>query len=331
MMPFASLTRVGRLRRMRRLAAIALGHYDLEASSVAYHGFETNAMYRVTTRSGERFMLRLAVPGRRTREDLQSEALWLDALARDTSIAVPRVVPTREGQHVLPVTTGSMPDAWNATLMTWVPGRLLGHYLTPRNLRLMGELFAELHHHGSAWNRPRGFTTRRFVHWLSRGEPNVLVGDGAVPAVTASSGHVISRMDRHVVDAYAAVNPEDLRVIHCDLWHDNIKVKSGRLHPFDFEDTVLGYRAHDIAMAMLDLLEETSDDAYPRLFDAFRAGYEAHVSWPNDRIEPFQIGRLLWKLNWIARNQPKWFDAALQRHVPVFERYEKTGRLTGLP
>ena len=40
----------------------------------------------------------------------------------------------------------------------------------------------------------------------------------------------------------------DLRVIHCDLWHENVKLHRGRLRPFDFEDTVWGYRLHDLAM-----------------------------------------------------------------------------------
>jgi Ser/Thr protein kinase RdoA (MazF antagonist) len=285
----------------------------------------------VTTHSGERFMLRLAVPGWRTLLDLQSEAMWLEALARDTPIAAPRIVRTRDGQLVLPMEISSVPKAWNVTLMTQVPGRLLGHYLNVTNLRKMGELFAQLHRHGGEWRRPRGFTSRRFVHWLSRDEPNILVGDGAIPPVSKRAGQLIDRMHRHVEDAYAAVDPSDLRVIHCDLWHDNIKLHHGRLHPFDFEDTVLGYRAHDIAMAMLDLLETTNDADYPLLLDAFRDGYETSLPWPTDRIEPFQAGRLLWKLNWIARHERKSFEQSFRAHLPVFERYETAGALRQLP
>ena len=50
--------------------------------------------------------------------------------------------------------------------MSWVPGRLLGRYLTVQNLSKMGELFAALHIHGAVWQPPAGFTTRRFEHWL---------------------------------------------------------------------------------------------------------------------------------------------------------------------
>ncbi|MFN2226822.1 MAG: phosphotransferase enzyme family protein, partial [Anaerolineae bacterium] len=285
-------------------------------------------LYRVTTAAGERFMLRLAVPGWRTFEDLWSEAAWLEALHRETSVPVPRMLPARSGAYVLRMDHPGVPTTWNVSLMTWVPGRLLGGYLTERNLAKMGALFAALHHHGATWTPPAGFTTRRFEHWLSRGEENLIVdGGGAAAVLPARAGDVLAWMHQHVEAAYAAIDRADLRVIHCDLWHDNIKLHRGALHPFDFEDTVWGFRAHDIAMAMLDLLEDTDGERYPRLLAAFRRGYEAHLAWPEDPIEPLQVGRLLWKVNWVARRQPEWLGRMVERYVPAFEQYERTGRV----
>src|SRR5512142_177732 len=188
MKPYSDLSLRGKLRRLRDVALEALAHYELSSPEIAYHGFATNLLYRVTTAAGEQFMLRLASPGWRTFEDLRSEALWLEALDRDTAVAAPRVMPTRSGEYVWPVSLPGVPDDWNATLMSWVPGRLLGRYLTGRNLEKMGALFAELHHHGAAWVPPSGFTTRRFEHWLSRGEPNLIVGGG--PAAAALPAQV---------------------------------------------------------------------------------------------------------------------------------------------
>jgi hypothetical protein len=90
---------------------------------------------------------------------------------------------------------------------------------------------------------------------------------------------------------------------------------------------VWGYRAHDIAMAMLDLLETVGEESYPDLLKAFRRGYEAKMGWPEDPIEPFQVGRLLWKINWVARFEREYLGQMIERHVPVFEHFEKTGKL----
>jgi Ser/Thr protein kinase RdoA (MazF antagonist) len=328
MKPYSELSRAGKLRRLREMAVGALAHYDLSGPEITYHAFATNLLYRVTTASGERFMLRLAVPGWRTLEDLQAEALWLDALGRETTVPAPRIVPARSGEYVLPMAQPGVPQVWNTTLMSWVPGRSLGHYLTERNLEEMGVLFAALHHHGASWVPPAGFTTRRFENLIVDGGPPVGVAPpGAVVKLPSPYRDLLDRMHRHVELAYAAIDRSDLRVIHCDLWHDNIKLYRGELYPLDFEDTVWGFRAHDIAMAMLDLLEDTDEARYAKLLPAFRRGYEAHTAWPVDRIEPFQIGRLLWKINWVARRQPQGLLRMVEGHVPVFEHYEATGQV----
>jgi Ser/Thr protein kinase RdoA (MazF antagonist) len=332
MKPFNELSDAGKLRRLRELALAALRRYELADPEIAYHGFDTNLLYRVTTASGARYVLRLAYPGWRTLDDLRAEAVWLEAIGRDTGILAPRAIPARSGEQVLPVCLPEIPTTWNATLMTWVPGRLLGHYLTRRNLEKMGRLFAQLHQHGAAWVPPPGFTTRRFEHWLSRGEENRITGAGErPPGLPSCSLDLLERVDHHVEQAYASVDRSDLRVIHCDLWHDNIKLDQGALHPFDFEDTVWGFRAHDIAMAMLDLLEVVDETRYVELLAAFRRGYEAELTWPEDCIEPFQIGRLLWMINWVARRRPQALARMVEQHTPVLEHYEMTGQVKRPP
>lgn len=334
---YNNLTDLGKLRRLRNLAITGLTHYDLTDPQLTYHGFETNLLFRVTAAGGERFMLRLAYPGWRTLADLQSEALWVNALSRDMDIPVPEILLARTGEHVLPLSSPGVPDVWHITMMRWAPGRLLGHYLSTPNLAKMGRLFAELHIHGAAWRIPGGFTTRRFEAWLSRGEPDLISLNGGSPAIASDIDRKaavppaqrawIVQMIEQVEAAYAAIDRSDLRVIHCDLWHDNIKLHQGRLHPFDFEDTVWGYRAHDIAMAMLDLLETVGEERYPALLGAFKRGYGSLLPWPEDRIEPFQVGRMLWVINWVARHQPEHLARMIPRYIPVFEHYQRTGQV----
>ena len=105
MVQYRDLTFAGKLRRLRKLAVEGLARYELKNSQVTYHGYFTNLLYRVNTASGERLMLRLASPGWRTFEDLRSEAMWLEALHRETSIRSPVVVPARTGELVLPLSS----------------------------------------------------------------------------------------------------------------------------------------------------------------------------------------------------------------------------------
>jgi Ser/Thr protein kinase RdoA (MazF antagonist) len=148
---YARLSTSGKIRRVSKLAAAAMSQYNISVRSMRLYCFATNLLYEVQSNLGERFILRMAFPGWRTLEDLRSEAAWLAALHEDTDIGAPLVIPALSGAWVLPMTGLGVPDIWYATLMTWINGRLLGHYLTSANLERMGELFARLHIHGKRW------------------------------------------------------------------------------------------------------------------------------------------------------------------------------------
>lgn len=317
------LTWRGFQRAQHRLALEMLGEYGIQPEHFRLVSSSTNFIYSLSHK-GERLILRLAFPGWRTFENARAEAAWLDALARDTDIPVPKLIPTSDGSPVC--RNGDR----HAVLMTRLPGMLLSRRLTEANLRLMGELFAKLHLHAAAWQRPAEFPAQIFSRFLSRGEPEALFAENRLGDYDPRDLSRIRAAAERVNAHYAALDPADLRVIHCDLWHDNIKLHRGVLAPFDFEDTILGYRLHDIAMAMLDLAEDLGVEAYyDRLLPAFRSGYEGLLPWPDGHLELLQIGRMLWKLNWVAMRRPEQFSAKTAFTADLVRRFEETGRLHG--
>jgi len=328
MRPFAHLTRLGKLRRLRAYARRALAQYPIEVRRADLISTDTNLIYRVATATGERFALRLAFPGWRRPENQRSEVLWLDALARDTDIPVPRIVRARDGAELVQASPDGEEPLHSAVLMTWLPGVALGKRLTDANVFKMGELFGKLHVHGKAWTPPEDFAPQRFDRFLSRGEPDILLAEDQQDAFTPRQRELVTRMRARVEDAYARLDPADLRVIHCDLWHGNIKVYKGELAPFDFEDTIWGYRLHDLAMALLDLAEDAGVARYEALLPVFREGYTRHLPWPEGDTGLLQMGRVLWRLNWIARYQRTRLPAAVAFDAALFERFDRAGRLT---
>ncbi len=162
---------------------------------------------------------------------------------------------------------------------------------------------------------------------LSRGEPNVWQSIADHHDVCSDDVTVIANVHQRVDVAYASLDPSDLRVIHADLHHDNIKIHRGVLCPFDFEDTVWGYRIHDIAMAMLDLWDQVNPPTYDRLLDAFHRGYTTTSSWPNGDLTLFQLGRYIWRLNWVARHQSDRIAEALKSTAHAFQHTLETQRL----
>jgi Ser/Thr protein kinase RdoA (MazF antagonist) len=324
---YARLSTTGKIRRVSKLAVAAMNNYDIRVHSMRLYCFATNLLYEVQSDLGERYILRMAFPGWRTLEDLRSEAAWLAALHEETVIGAPLVIHASSGAWVLPMTGLGVPDTWYATLMTWVDGRLLAHYLTCANLERMGELFARLHIHGKQWVPPSEFTTRRFEAFLSRGEPDVLFRHEVLLNLSEEDRRLFLLARQWVEKEYGNLDRCDLRVIHCDLWHENIKLDHGRLRPFDFEDTIWGFRLHDIAMSMLDLLETIGDARYHKLFACFRSGYEKLLDWPQGNLAVLQLGRLLWKANYVARFAPGSLRSLCKRDAQIFRHFELTGDL----
>jgi Ser/Thr protein kinase RdoA (MazF antagonist) len=321
MKSFERLSRLGKLRREHVIALQALARYDLKIDRVRLISSSTNLIYRII--AGKRpYILRLAFPDWRSPEAAGAEAVWLAALARDTDIPVPQIIPASDGNPVVRI------GPRHALLMTCLPGMSLSRRLTEENIRKMGELFGKLHEHAAAWTPPPAFPSRRFDRYLSRGEPEALLSEDRLSELEPGDAETIREMGERVNAGYANLDPADVRVIHCDLWHDNIKLHRGVLAPFDFEDVILGYRLHDIAMAMLDLAEEVGVEAYyDHLLPAFKAGYRARLPWPDGDLELLQMGRLLWKLNWIAARAPAQFPSSARRHAGMFLTYRETGRL----
>ena len=327
MKPYTDLTFRGKLRRLHTLARTALEHYPLQVIRFEKLSFSTNLLYRVESAAGEHFVLRVASPGWRTPENLQAEALWLEALARDTDIRLPEIVRTRAGDAVFAARSAGVAGVRHLTLMRWLPGRLLGTALTEANLEKMGSLFAGLHVQAASWQSPNNFSPHRFEHVLSRGEPLVLFEPEQADAFLPGSREKLWALYERVEAEYAGLNRADMRVIHCDLWHDNIKVHHGELCPFDFEDTIWGFRLHDIAMAMLDLLETVGLARYEVLLAAFKRGYTASLPWPEGDMVLLQIGRMFWILNWIARFMRQGLPEKLAAFTHIFDHYGQTGVL----
>ncbi len=329
--PYETLTWPGKLRRLRRLAEFVLTHYDLTVTRIVLIGADTNVMYRVYAADGRQYALRLANGQWRTLADAQAEVLWLDALAQTTTIPVPQIVRTKAGDALVTPTLAGLPAGQHALLMPWLPGVILGQRLTPLNLTKMGELFGTLHRQAGCWQPPAGFTTRRFDKPIARGEAEQLFSDAALAIYDQATAQVLADLYAKVTAAYQALDPADLRVIHCDLWHDNIKLHQGVLYPFDFEDTIWGYRLHDIAMAMLDLYEVVDQPTYETLLAAFRQGYEEQLPWPKGDLALFQIGRILWRINFFANHIDRfgadWLAKDAAFNANLFNRYLDTGRL----
>lgn len=138
------------LTTLARRALTEYGHADATLTPL---GESDSAVFRVEDRHGERFVLRLHGSARHGAAALHSELLWLDHLARASSLTLPRPRRSRAGAWVVRLGNGQT----LATCLTWVEGEPLEGPLNARQAAWAGELLAELHTQADAFTPPPGF------------------------------------------------------------------------------------------------------------------------------------------------------------------------------
>ena len=299
MKPYAELTRLGQLRRIRRLAGTALEAYGLSGARLTFLRYFANVTYRVdlpgpVTKEPDpgpyrpnRYLLRVLLSGNWAYA--LGEMTWLAALSREAGLPVPQPVPTLEGELQTRITTPGIPGGRIVSLMRWVDGRKPPAELQPRYLRAWGRMVARLHQFAAGWQPPEGF--QRYV-WDWEG---LLGGRGfgcpveelvsSMPRPLREPFVVVSHQARAVMEALGR-GPDAYGMVHGDMYPENLLLRDGEVLPIDFEDCGFGYWLWDIAVA---LSEQPWTAAWYRRRDAFLNGYGEVLTLPASQLEHLDL------------------------------------------
>lgn len=319
-------------QQIEKIAHASIKHYDFDIKTLSLLGKYTNTLFLVETHNSQQYVLRVCTPGWRTKTDIQSEIMWLQALARDTDLGAPVPIAARDGKTLLETTLPDIETTYHCMLMTWLPGTLLADNLTETTLYQMGALFARLHQHGAQFVPPQGFTTRKMDNIYARNEADVLFDTAQRDAFSDNAWAIYQKIKQQVTETFADLyrDATGLQVIHNDLHHENIMVDGDKLRPFDFEDTIWGFAVQDIAMALQDLMLDVQPDIFINLQAAFQRGYESLRPWPAchpTQIDTLRVGRMLWVANYVARYHRQHLQEHINRMLKPFSRFLDTGTL----
>ena len=319
---YEQLTNRGQVRRLRQLALNALQHYDLDVTRLSLINNGFNGIFRVDTRSGEKYMLRVTLPeGGHTRQHVAAELAWLAALARDTDLSVPAPLPARDGSCIVEASAPGVPQPRLCEVFSWVPGGNLAECLTPLNLARLGALMARLHQHALAFAPPDGLDLLRYDRVFHFEEPVLLFEERMAPLISperrALFQQAVDWAQRSIKRLQACGEP--MRILHGDLHQWNVLVYRGVLSPIDFEDLMWGWPVQDIATTLYYFFKESE---FEERRAAFQKGYTSVSPWPErfaDEIDSFIASRALDMANFVLQTPNPDFSS----DTPAFlERIE---------
>jgi len=308
--PYITLTERGQARRLRKLALNALGQYNLDVTRLRLVTNEFNGIFRIDTRSGERYILRVSLPeGGHIDDHIAAEMDWLSALARDTSLSVPRPVPASNGSLFVEASAAGVPEPRLCAIFSWVPGTDLARHISSANFSKLGELMAGLHGHARDYQPPAGLSLLCFDRVFPFPEPVLLFEERFSGLFPPERRAIYQRTITWVQRAIDLLmnSGEPMRILHGDLHQWNVRYFRGVLSPIDFEDLMWGWPVQDIATTLYDILDQ---EDYSILRDAFQQGYTIHNPWPErytGEIDAFIAARGVGLVNFILNDpNPSW-------------------------
>jgi Ser/Thr protein kinase RdoA (MazF antagonist) len=294
---------LGRIRRMRNLATIALTSYGVGEARLQLARQAGNTLFRVRTsdlpdpeapgglfEEGQ-YLLRVHEPGYQEPEAIELELAWLAAMRREANLPVPEPMATLDGQWLLSVNAPGVQGARHCSLLRWIRGRSIKNRFRPHHLRAQGRLMARLHEFSIKWRPPAGLCKRRF-DWdglfqndVGSGMTNAEAWALLAPLHKEAFALVAERV-RQVMDDWGQ-GPDVFGLIHGDLAVDaNLLFWHREPRAIDFDDSGLGYWAFDLAVA-LDACRD--DPAYPRYREALLDGYGELRPLPKRQAEQIEL------------------------------------------
>jgi Ser/Thr protein kinase RdoA (MazF antagonist) len=297
--PFEKLTRLGKVRRFRKLAQVALEAYELGETRLKFIHYAGNVLFRVFESNSsplandlyhaDQYMLRIHEPGYQASESIELELAWLAAMCRDANIAVPQPVPTLDGRLLTQVSIPGIPGAHNCSLLRWIRGRFIPNDIRAHHYRAQGRLMAQIHAHAANWQIPPGLTKRHY-DWngLFRDDAGSGLGASQTWPVLPQRYHApfqaVGEQARQVMEAWGQ-GPDVYGLIHADLGVDaNVLFWRGEARAIDFDDSGFGYWMYDLAVSLEHCREEAE---FPRYREALLGGYAEVRPLPEE-----QLGRL---------------------------------------
>ena len=303
MKPFNELTRLGRIRRMRQLATVALMSYGVDEARIHLVRQAGNTLFCVKTSNlpspeapdglfeDGQYLLRVHEPGYQEQEAIDLELTWLTAMRREANLPVPEPIATLDGQWVLSINAPGVQGTRHCSLLRWIKGRSVKNCFRPHHLRAQGRLMARLHQFSIQWQPPAGLSKRRF-DWdglfqndVGSGMANADAWGLLSPLYRKAFSFVVERI-RDVMEDWGQ-GLDVFGLIHGDLGVDaNLFFWHGEPRAIDFDDSGFGYWVFDLAVA-LDACRD--DPAYPRYREALLNGYAEFRSLPEKQAEQIEL------------------------------------------
>ncbi|MCX6459325.1 MAG: phosphotransferase [Actinobacteria bacterium] len=291
---------------LERLDAIARGflvHYGIAPSEeLTLLNISENATFLVRDpRRDDPTILRLHRMNYHSREAIESELAWVEALSEANVVRTPTVIPAADGRRVV---DGAQPDgeSRHAVMFEFLPGIEPPGDRLVDSFRTLGAIAARMHVHARSWKRPAGFTRFTWDFESTLGPQgrwgNWHDGMGVGRQEQQVLGRAADLMSRRLAN-YGSDSTR-FGLVHADMRLANLLLDGDCVSVIDFDDSGFSWYMYDLGSA-LSFIEDHPQ--VPEMIASWTNGYREVTSLAAEdeaELETFVMLRRLLLVAWIG-------------------------------
>ncbi|MGJ7920827.1 phosphotransferase enzyme family protein [Neobacillus sp. LXY-4] len=295
------------LQFFHKLAEQALTKYQYtKNATVRLLNYSENITYLVESNEAPyRSVLRVNRPGYHSKEELEAELIWIEAILSNSSIVVPEPIAGTNGEYVQVITRDQQGNPYHCVMFTFLDGRAPDEENEQglvAEFEKLGEITARLHNQSQTWTtiNPINRPTWDFETMLGSTPKWGRWQDGI--EVTPERRLLFQRVAETIKQRLSKFGKTSERygLIHADLRLANLLVEDGTIKVIDFDDCGYSWYLYDLATA-LSFIEHKEN--VPELIQAWLTGYKKLRSISEEEeleIPTFIMLRRLLLVAWIG-------------------------------
>jgi len=316
MKKFEELTRLGRIRRSRKVIEMALKHYDIKVNKLSFLEEATNVFYKLTDQKGKKFAVKVYQEINSNMDDALVEMHFLKLIGSETEIEVPNPIKNFDGEYITYFDTPYDDVKKRVSVYEWLSGKDLDGNEEIDHFYEVGKIMAHIHEVTIKHKLPENLNPKRIdrVLYFSGDEYFYRMDkykSKVKPETYKLFDYVIPYLDKRMAKLYDSTP----YLIHGDFNPYNIRLHRNSIKLLDFEDACLGYDIHDISIL---LFHYQLDDKFELYKKVFYKGYRSvrNIDIDEDVVKMLMMARRVNFMNYIlaiSDDVEKYLDVNTKR------------------
>lgn len=284
-----------------------LSHWNISPAEFKLASHSENIVFKVVAESGDAYAFRVHRPGYHTKQRLDSEQMWTQALL-DCGLLVPKAYATNEGGYYVSAKCGG--GTRQLGLIGWLEGQPLDQLIKPfgeaefpiDRIREAGEICAKFHDQATTWQPPREFTRQHLNVDGLLGEAPFWGRFWEAPGMTPAERITIEKHRERIRERLVEYDQPShtYSMIHADMHEENLFVSPHGLMVIDFDDSGFGWHQYDLAIILISHLERPD---YEVIRQTLLNGYLSQRPMSDEDLELvdlFLLMRTLALIGWVT-------------------------------